>query len=311
MSTVPDLSLTQLRCFLAVVDAGSFAEAARRMGLSTSAVSRLIGRFETAHGLKLLHRSTHALSPTEDGQRLIAPAREAVRSLLELEGALGKAAKESDAGWVRISAPVALLRHCIVPLLRRFSDQHPDIRLDLRSSNDLVDLADNGIDLALRSGALDTIPGHVQQQWFSFLWILCAAPAYLARTAAITTPDDLPRHDLIGFRTAHNGMVRPWHLQDAASGEIRRLMPNARFIFDDGEAGWRAALDGAGIASAPMFLAADALARGAMIELLPEWRTAETPVSIVRRDARLSPPRVDAVIAFLKRHPPRLNAAPH
>jgi DNA-binding transcriptional LysR family regulator len=303
MSTVPDLSLTQLRCFLAVVDAGSFAEAARRMGLSTSAVSRLIGRFEAAHGLKLLHRSTHALSPTEDGHRLIAPAREAVRSLLEFEGALGNAARASDAGWVRISAPVAFLRHCLVPLLRRFSAEHPDIRLDLRSSNDLVDLAENGIDLALRSGSLDTIPGHIQQLWFAYPWVVCAAPAYLAGTV-IATPDDLPRHDLIGFRTTHNGMVRPWHLRHAASGEVRRLLPDARYIFDDGEAGWQAALGGAGIASAPMFLAAEALASGAMIELLPEWRAAETPVSIVRRDTRLSPPRVDAVIAFLKRNPP-------
>lgn len=309
MSPVPDLSLAQLRCFLAVIDAGSFAEAARRMGISISAVSRLIGRFEAAHGLKLLHRSTHALSLTEEGQRLIDPAREAVRSLLELEGALGKAAREGDAGWVRITAPVAFLRHCLVPLLRRFSDEHPDIRLDLRSSNDLVDLADNGIDLALRSGALDTIPGHIQQKWFSFSWILCASPTYLAQAATeIKSPDDLPRHVLIGFRTTHNGMVRPWYLQDASSAETRRLLPDARFIFDDGEAGWQAAMDGAGIACAPMFLAADALASGAMIELLPEWRAVETPVAIVRRDMRLIPPRVDAVIAFLKRHPPRLKA---
>jgi DNA-binding transcriptional LysR family regulator len=304
MTPTPDLTLAQLRCFLAVVDARSFAEAARRLGLSISAVSRLIGRFEAAHGIKLLHRSTHALSPTEDGQRLIGPAREAVRGLIEMEGALGRLASGGDTGWVRITAPVAFLRHCLVPLLGIFAHEHPDIRLDLRASNDLVDLAHNGIDLAIRSGPLETIPGHLQQPWFVFPWVLCAAPSYLAPREAIRRPEDLSKQSVMGFRTTHNGMIRPWHLCDPDSGEPRRFVPDPWFVFDDGEAGWRAALDGLGIVSAPMFLAAGALATGAMIEVLPSWRAAAMPVSIVRRDTRLSPPRVDAVIAFLKRHPP-------
>lgn len=310
MKEPADLSLAQLRCFLAVVDAGSFAEGARRLELSTSAVSRLIGRFEAAHGLKLLHRSTHALSPTEDGLRLIGPARAAMHALVEMEGALGSVAGEQDAGWVRITAPVAFLRHCLVPMLGRFGQMHPDIRLDLRATNDLIDLAQNGIDLAIRSGSLDAIPGHLQQAWFSFPWVLCAAPSYLNGRAAIATPDDLAKHKLIGFRTTHNGQVRPWHLRDPSTDEQRRRMPEPCVVFDDGEAGWLAALAGLGITSAPMFLAADALSSGAMIEILPAWRPEPTALSIVRRDMRLTPPRVDAVIAFLKRHPPPLDDRP-
>lgn len=302
----PDLSLAQLRCFLAVVDVGSFAEAARRLGLSTSAVSRLISRFETAHGLKLLHRSTHALSPTTDGQRLIAPAREAVAALGEMEGALAASATERDGGWVRLTGPVAFMRHCLVPLLGAFASRYPEIRLDLRASNDLLDLAENGIDLAIRSGPLDGVPGHLQQPWFSFTWLLCAAPSYLAGRGKIRSPEDLADHQLIGFRTTDDGMVRPWHLRDPVSGNMQRIAPDPRFVFDDGEAGWRAGLDGIGIANTPAFLAAEALANGRMVELLPAWRPAPTPVSILRRDTRLTPPRIDAVIAFLKANPPLL-----
>lgn len=309
MKEPADLSLVQLRCFLAVVDAGSFAGAARRLGLSTSAVSRLIARFEAAHGVKLLHRSTHALSPTEDGLRLIGPAREAMHALIEMESALGSVAGD-DAGWVRITAPVAFLRHCLVPMLDLFGQEHPDIRLDLRATNDLIDLAHNGIDLAIRSGSLNTIPGHLQQPWFSFPWVLCAAPSYLNGRASVGTPDDLADHKLIGFRTTHNGQIRPWHLRDPRTGEQHRRTPNPCAVFDDGEAGWLAALAGLGITSAPMFLAADALASGTMIEILTDWRPEATPMSIVRRDMRLTPPRVDAVIAFLKRNPPPLDDRP-
>lgn len=306
MNIRPELSLAQLRYFLAVVDAGTFAEAARRLGVSTSSVSRLIGRFETAHGVKLLHRSTHALSLTEDGRRLLEPAREAVVALTEVEGALGLLADGSEGGWVRVTAPVAFLRHCLVPVLGRFARDHPDIRLDLRASNDLVDLAQDGIDLAIRTGELDNVPGHLRQPWFSFQWVLCAAPSYLTGRPPVGTPDDLAGHDLLGFRTTHDGLVRPWHLRDPATGVPQRLMPNPRFVLDDGEAGWRAALDGLGIVSAPMFLAAGALASGTMVELLQDWRPAATPVSIMRRDTRITPSRVAALVAFLKRHPPAI-----
>jgi DNA-binding transcriptional LysR family regulator len=304
----PDLSLAQLRCFVAVVDSGSFAAAGRRLGLSTSVVSKTIARLEAAHGTRLLHRSTHSVSATEAGRGLVDVARTAIGALEDVAAALD-AEGDRAGGWVRLTAPLGLLRHCLIPLLPALRREHPDIRLDLRSSNAFLDLADHGIDLAIRSGSLDRVPGHVQQRWFECPWVVCASPAYLSARVAPSEPAGLAAHDLLGFRASEDGLVRPWWFRHAETGERVRWMPDPVLTFDDGEAGWRAALDGVGIARAPLFLAAEALRRGEMIELLADWRDAAMPVSLLRREARLAPPRVERLIAFLRRNPPPLDPA--
>lgn len=169
---VADLSLPHLRCFVAVVDAGGFAEAGRRMGMSTSAMSKTIARFEAMYGLKLLHRSTHALSLTEEGEQLIGAAREAIRGIAALEASIGDLVASSVSGRVRVSAPVGFVRNRLVPLLPAFMAALPDVCLDLRASNEIIDLAEAGVDLAIRSGTLDGTPGQLAQSWFRYPWDL-------------------------------------------------------------------------------------------------------------------------------------------
>lgn len=266
-----DLSLSQLRCFLAIVDAGSFSEAGRRLGLSASVVSKTMARLEMAHGVKLLHRSTHAVSPTSEGMALIAPARAAEQALADVGEQLGHSSTDIG-GWVRVTASVGFLRQCLVPLLPAIRDAFPGVRLDLRASNSMLDLADHGIDLAIRSGPLDGAPGHVRQRWFSCPWVVCAAPDYLSRRPPPNTPAGLVEHDLIGFRASHEGVVSAWSFRDPQTGARSRLTPEPVLVMDDGEAGWRAALDGLGVARTPLYLAAEALRDGRMIELLKPWR---------------------------------------
>lgn len=300
-----DLSLSQLRCFLAIVEPGSFAEAGRRLGLSPPAVSKTMARLEAAHGVKLLHRSTHAVSLTDEGRALVPSTRAAERALGEAVQVLDHAGTRIG-GMVRLTAPVAFLRHCVMPLLPALRRASPDIHLDLRASNDLLDLAGHGIDMAIRTGGLDAVPGHVQQLWFSCPWVVCAAPSYLAGRSPPTAPDYLAEHELIGFRASEDGLVRAWHFRDPQTRERLRVVPDPVLVFDDGETGWRAVTDGLGIARAPLFLAAGALREGRVVELLRPWRDAEMPVSILRREAALTPPRVEHVIAFLRRHAPEL-----
>lgn len=303
MSTpLAELSLPQLRCFVAVVEAGSFAEAGRRLGMSTSAISKMIARFEAAYGLKLLHRSTHALSLTEDGERLIDAAREAVRGVAALEASLGDVVSDGGAGRVRISAPVAFARCRIVPLLPAFVAALPGIHLDLRASNELVDLADAGVDLAIRGGSLEGIPGHVAQPWFRAPWVVCASPDYLARHGTPATPEELAAHVLIGFRNQQTGAVRPWRLGNAVLERVQPLIE-----IDDGESVWAAALTGVGIAMAPLWLAADDLTSGRMVEVLRPWRSDETQLWFLRRDRRHAPRRVEAIIEFLKANTPAFS----
>lgn len=304
-----ELSVVQLRCFVAVVDAGSFAAAARRLGLSTSALSKAITRLEHTHGVRLLHRSTHALSLTQAGEQVIDAARETVQSIGALEASLAETLTHGGAGRVRISAPVGLVRRHLAPLLPSFMAEHPDIFLDLRAGNELVDLAKGGFDIAIRGGSVQGVPGHRQMLWFTYPWVACAAPGYLRKHGTPRSPDELESHVLLGFRNRHTGVVRPWRFRVKRStrGAYAVRTPNVRIAIDDGESVWMAARHGAGIAMVPLWLAAPALRSGRVIEVLRPFRAEETPVSILRRERRLSTTRVDAVVDFLKAHPPQLS----
>jgi len=289
------MSLSQLRCFIAVIDARSIAGAARQLALTTSGVSKTISRLEAAYGLRLLHRSTHSISPTEAGERLIGPARAVLNGAADIDAILTHASMSAATGTVRIGAPTAFVRRGLMPLLPAFKDRHPDIVLDLRASDAIVDLAEVGLDLAIRSGQLDGLPGHVRLPWFEFDWVVCGSPCYLKRRGMPRTPSDLATHDLIGFRNTRTGLVEPWRLR----AESFPRSPAWRFVTDDAESALLASMNGTGIMWGPRWLAADALASGMAIEVLPNWRGNTMPMSILRRGQTLLPTRVRAVMDFL------------
>lgn len=308
MNTIDfEVSVPQLRCFIAVVSAGSVAEAGRRLGMSAASVSKAVTRLEEGAGVKLLHRSTHALSLTEDGEALLGPAREAVHAAQAFEDAAAHAADGGDVGVVRLTGAVGFVRHVVAPLMGEFARLHPGIRLDVRATNGIVGLADDGIDLALRSGPLSGVAGHLRQTWFSFPWVTCAAPGYLDRRSAPLTVPELDGHDLIGFRNHRDGRVQPWPYRTVNSGAGGRYDPEARLSFDDGDAAWDAMLAGAGIACAPLWLAATSLRNGTAVELLAEWRAANVSVAMLRRDRRVTPGRLITLMAFLSARAPKLG----
>lgn len=302
MST-PNLSLTfaQLQCFVGVVDTGSFAAAGRQLGLTTSGVSKTIARLEMARGVRLLNRSTHSLSLTDEGEILIHLAREALLSVGRVEDALGSAASAKAVGRVRISAPAAFVGACLAPLLPRFRAAYPEILLDLRASDTLVDLADQAIDLALRAGAISHVPGHLSQLLFTFRWVTCAAPDYLARRGAPTGLADLGRHDLIGFRNQRTGLVDPWRFP-APDPERpgTRLTPSPAVVMDDANAACSAAVAGAGLLWAPDWLVNRELSAGRLVDVFPQVVGERMGMSIIRRDQAHHPERLDRVVAFLK-----------
>lgn len=301
-----DTSLPQLRAFVAVVEAGTLAEAGRRLGMSTASVSKTLARLEQASGVKLLHRSTHAVSLTREGEHLLELARDVLRASDVFVRSAHAQTRASGAGWVRVSASVALMRDVLTPLLVEFAREHPSVRLELRASNELVDLARDGIDLAIRSGPLDRVPGHIRSLWFKVPWVVCAAPRYLEERAPIQRPEDLGGHKLIAFRNPRNGQVRPWAFRKSA-GAVTHIAPDANAIYDDGSSGYAAMVLGGGIVCTPLYLAADDLRAGRVVELLRAYRDADTPVSFVRQDGRLTPARVKSLIAFLRKNGPRFS----
>ena len=304
--TETDITLPQLRCFVAAVDAGSLAEAGRQLGMSAASISKAIVRLEQTSGVRLLHRSTHAISLTQDGQELIAQAREVVRAADAFSRSAGARTQDSAIGWVRVTSPVALMREVLTPLLAEFGRQHPSIRLDLRASNELADLARDGVDLAIRSGSLVRVPGHVQSAWFGFPWVVCASPEYLEGREPPAQTGDLAGHRLIGFRNQRNGQVRPWRFRQP-DGKVIQFAPEVSAVFDDGASVWNAVVHGAGISCAPLWLAAADLRAGRAVEVLRDWRDADVTMNFLRLDRRLTPERVSTVIDFLRRHAPSLN----
>ena len=302
-----DISIPQLRCFITVVEAGSIAEAGRRLGTSAASVSKAIARLEESVGARLLHRSTHALSLTEEGEALLGPARQVLFAAQGFQNVATAAGGGIGKGIVRVSAPVAFVRHVLAPLIPGFARLHPEIRLDIRANNELVDLADQAIDLAVRSGPLTGIPGHIQQTWFSFPWVICAAPSYLEDRPRPRQPEELERHDLIGFRNRRTGQVQGWPITMPAGVPAKPFPGDARFVFDDGGAAAAAMLAGVGIACAPLWLVASDLRSGRLIELLRECRGNEVSMTFLRRERDLTPCRVSALISYLRARAPQLG----
>jgi DNA-binding transcriptional LysR family regulator len=294
-------SSVQLKCLVAVVDAGSFAGAGRRLGMTPSGVSKTIARLEEAQGVRLLHRSTHNLALTDAGEQVIEAARNVAAGLDHLRSALTLAADGDARGRIRLTAPVAFTRTQLLPLLAEFRSRHPGVVLDVRATDEMVDLADAGVDLALRAGEIVGVPGHLATSWFSFDWIACASPAYLESRGEPQAPDDLPRHDTIGFRNRGTGLVEPWWFAASQDSTVpQRIGVDCSIVVDDAEGVWRAVTLSMGIAWVPSWLAAPDLARGGVVEVLRRWRALRSPMTILRRDAAQVPSRVKDLMAFLR-----------
>jgi DNA-binding transcriptional LysR family regulator len=298
------LSLIQLRCFLAIVDRGSFAAAGRQLGMSTSAVSKTISRLEKVGSVRLLNRSTHALSLTSEGERLLPSVREALDRVDSVEAAMQDVATRGAGGKVRISAPIAFLSACLIPLACRFRVEHPDIVLEFRASDAMDDLADEGIDLALRAGPISGIPGHLRQSWFQFLWVTCASPDYLAARGTPTTLDDLAHHDLIAFRNQGTGLIESWRYRmPTGSGDTAiRRDPTPMLVVNEGNAVRAAGVAGLGIIWTPKWNASEAIKAGRLKPILTDLIAHTMDIAIIRRAQEHTPQRVSLVSAFLQRN---------
>ena len=303
VSTPPNpASLLQLACFVRAFDVGSFAEAGRRLGLTTSGVSKAIGRLEAEHGVRLFHRSTHSLSLTDEGEQLLEECRNLVRGYDRVQSMLSNMA-EGGIGRVRISAPPGFARKWLLPVLGRLLEEHPAIELDIRSAYAVVDIAQDGVDLALRTGAMHGLPGLFSQRLLSFWWCVYASPEYLARHGEPLHPRDLHGHRLLGFRTSPTGRAGSWqfrHSRVSGDGSLS-IDVNAPIVFDDGSAAYDMAVAGHGLTWAPEWLASEDLKTGSVVEVLADWRSDEQIVSIVRRDRQLTPRRLRLVLEALQK----------
>jgi DNA-binding transcriptional LysR family regulator len=291
--------LSQLLAFVRVVEAGSFAEAARRAGTTTSAMSKSIARFERIHGVRLLHRTTHSIALTDEGDRLLDVARTLFEDLEKVEASLAEIATGKVPARVRITAPSSFARACILPRLPDFLRENPGIQIEIKFRNEILDLAAEAVDLAIRTGPLDRVPGHQARKLFTFPWIACASPAYLATHGEPASPDDLDRHEHVGFRNPATGQVLSWRFSNRDGKAVLRVTPKPTHIFDDAHAAISVVREGFGIGWGPVWLVADDLNSGRLVEILRYWRVPEEPLWLVRTSSRQAPQRTLRTMDFL------------
>ena len=291
-------SLLNILHLVRVMDAGSFSEAARRTGTTTSALSKAVTRLEQSHGVKLMHRTTHAISLTPDGEKLIEGARHLLREAEQLQSVLDRTGGGMT-GRVRLSAPGPFIRACLSPQLPALLRTHSGIELDLKIDDTQLDLAAVGVDIAIRIGTSDGQPGLVTRKLMTFPWILCAAPRYLETMGDLPAPSELHRHHQIGFRDAGSGQLMTWQFTDPNDGGCVRHVPRNRLVVEDMTTIWTMVVDGLGIAWLPAWCGLNDLREGRVVELLRVWRAPETAAHAAMLDRRHVPQRTRGVLDSL------------
>lgn len=285
--------LKRMSVFAAVVEQGSMTKAARRLGLSTSAVSQQIRLLEQAGGVTLLHRTTRKLTLTDTGARYAEHCAAMVRAADQARELLAQA-HDAPQGELRIAAPVGFARH-IAPSLAPMLADHPRLRLRLLVDDAMIDLVDARIDLALRAGRLADST-WAARRLCGFAWGLYAAPAYLARHGLPATPAELPAHEWIG--TPRDGPAFMLDLLGPARETLTiRLEP--RITSNNQLSLQQLCVAGLGIALLVRNDLDDDLLAGRLTPIVPGWQPAPIDVWAVTPQRDAQPAKVRHAIAAL------------
>jgi DNA-binding transcriptional LysR family regulator len=264
--------------FCAVVEAGGFTAASRRLRVSKALVSKRIADLEAALGVRLLERSTRRLEPTAEGARFHAQAREALLRLDEAFEEAG-AARDDLTGLVRVAAPMAFGVRYVAPPLAALGARHQGLEIALHLDDNLPAIAGRGFDLGLRIGRRVLDPALVARRIVGCPRVLCCSPGYAARRGLPGTVAELARHAGVGFSSTDRPHVWTFgEAEEGTEGEVQRVEVRCRFVANSGAAMAEALLAGLGVGVMPLFFVAEALRRGALLEVLPATRP--TPEAI-------------------------------
>lgn len=289
-----------IRAFVQAVEAGSFSGAAQQLGLSPSSVGKAVARLEARLDVRLFHRTTRSLSLTDEGLAFHDSCVRALRELEQAQSALSER-RARPAGRLRIAVPVLLGRDWVMPLLLQLADDYPALEIEARFSNQPVDFAEQGCDLAVRIGLLDDSASLAARQLGVQKLVLCAAPAYLARHGAPQTPQQLSGHACIGMLRGEH--LEDWQLIDD-SGQLRRLRIVSRLRLGHLEAVMQAALAGHGLAQLPRWLVEKQLASGQLQAVLEPFAGPGLPLYAAWPASRSMTARLRLVIDTLRSQVP-------
>ncbi len=254
--------LLSMAVFVKAVDLSSFAAAADVLGLSAPMVGKHVRFLEERLGVRLLNRTTRRQSLTDFGRAYYERCR---IILAEADAADALAADQltEPRGKLRVTMPVHFGRRCVTPVLLELVQKYPDLELDLSYSDRFSDLAEDGLDLAIRTGDPEDKAGVIARRVARQNMIVCASPSYLAKHGTPKQLDDLSNHQAIVYR--RSGIIRPWVFPGN-----KALLPMNRLRFDDLDAIAEAAVGGIGLAWLPSWLVRERLQQGLLVHLLSD-----------------------------------------
>lgn len=283
----------EMQAFCSVVDAGSFVKAADALGMSKAAVSRYVGDLEARLGVRLLHRTTRRLSLTEEGDVFYARSKELLTGLDEAEAEITSRSSTAS-GLLRVNAPVTFgIRH-LGPLWGEFRALHPKVRLDVTLADRVVDLVEEGYDLAIRIASLPSST-LISRRLATTRMVLCASPQYLKARGVPCHPADLTGHAVVSY--SYWSTKDEWHF-DGPQGRVS-VKTDPCIHTNNGDTCRAAALAHQGVILQPSFLVGDDLEAGTLVELMPEFRSIELGIYAVYPTRKHVSPKVRALIDFL------------
>ncbi|WP_281859826.1 LysR family transcriptional regulator, partial [Litoreibacter halocynthiae] len=286
--------LTEMEAFATVVDQGGFTDAARKMGISKSAVSKHVSSLETRLGARLLNRTTRRVSPTEIGLAYYDRARRVLNDAGEAD-ALVSSMQSAPSGLLRISVATDFGVNHMSPILGDFLVDYPDITVNMVLNNRFVELISEGFDLAIRIGEMEDSSLRARKLTETTKRLI-AAPGYFEQFGRPEKIDDLNNHKLLHYSNQSAGNV--WKLT-APSGEKRQVRTQGWLTVNDGQSLLNACVSGLGIAYLPSFLYADALRQGLIEEAMPELPKETQGIYAVYPPGRYTQPKVRTFIDFL------------
>jgi DNA-binding transcriptional LysR family regulator len=284
----------EMTAFVRAVETGGFTAAARGLGLTPSALSKLVTRLEDRLGARLLHRTTRRLQLTAEGEAFFSRSRSILAAMDEAEAEVAQAGA-SPRGILRLSCGSTFGLHQLARAIPRFLEMHPDVEIDLTISDQPQSSLEEGVDLAIRTGPLDD-SSMVARRICTLERVICAAPAYLRRYGTPRTPDDLQQHNCLWI----TGLpaLRRWPF-DTDDG-IRVVLVSGNVVANNAEAVLQLAVAGVGITRLTDVIVGDAIRNGLLVPILADWHHVEpVPLFATYPSGRNLSPKVRAMVEFL------------
>ena len=289
--------LSEMQAFVTVVDQGGFTDAAKKLGMSKSAVSKHISALEQRLAVRLLNRTTRRVSPTEVGLAYYDRAQAVLHDAAEADSMV-TAMQETPKGKLRVSVPVSFGVNQLSTAIAKFLCAYPEIDINMILDDRFVELVAEGFDLAIRVGRLED-SSLKARKLAEARTVLIASPAYIKANGAPASIEELCNHQLMHYTNLATGNF--WKLR-SSSGEERQIRVGGRLTANNGDSLLKAAEAGLGIALLPTFILRDGLETGRLVEVLPENAPEPLGIYAIYPEGKFTQPKLRALIDFLVEH---------